>query len=490
MKNRTFVISLTIIGICLLAFSYIVNAEETGWASPENFYYVYNEFNNAEEAMLQDDTYAQSDLDSRADEQDWYEFDLSEVSELSGCPVINGIVVEFDAYAGGSSQTYEIKLTWNSGVTWTGSQISSSLALSDTDTYIAVGGSTFLWGRTWDKDDFIPDDFGVYFHHNAGNQANYLDHIRVKVYYTLESPNQASCVIINLKPNQCNNNVSIKWIKGSGADYTLIKYGTIGYPTLSTGTQVYNGTGATIATYTGFDYCSEFYIGFWSWNTTYCSYSGILQHYWVSPCNNNITKYENIINASGYHQSQYNCFTGWKVWANYSSAIVLYQNIVNATGTHEYVYSDFMEYYKVWANYTGNETGGDCELKYLNFTDNNITINITYWGCNSTNTSNYEVNEDNWLEIAGFSFESGELGIIIVFLIFSLAFFVDKEEKKNIWKPILFFLDVPIAFATGVNYLGNTSWSIEWWIGIFMFMFAILLSMAGLYYGLHFGRKR
>jgi len=457
MKNKSFIFILLFIGIAFLFFSYIINADDTGYQSPQNYGAFYDEWGAPENAFSQDDTYATTGTaGQRMDDQDYYEFSFDDVWDdifstylTTPCPIINGIVIEFDGY-GNTNIYYDIKLSWNSGSSWTSAQSSATLPASDTDTYIVVGGSTDNWGRTWTYNEFSDSTFIVYFKHIPVATWGYIDHIRVKIYYTLEKPSKASCVIINLKPNQCNNNVSINWIKGSGADYTLIKYGTISYPTLSTGTQVYNGTGQTIITYSGFGYCSEFYIGFWSWNTTYCSYSSILQHYWVSPCNNNITKYENIINASGYHQSQYNCFTGWKVWANYSSAIVLYQNIVNATGTHEYVYSDFMEYYKVWANYTGNETGGDCELKYLNFTDNNITINITYWGCNSTNTSNYEVNEDNWLSLAGtLLFDNSQVFLLLIvgLWLYFLSKYYEKGLKIHALIQVGFMIPLVISIA-------------------------------------------
>ena len=74
----------------------------------------------------------------------------------------------------------------------------------------------------------------------------------------------------------------------------------------------------------------------------------------------NNTLYENIVDATGTHETAYvNNLTGWKTWANYTgsggvSSLTLYENIVNATGTHEY--SNMSNHYYVWANYTGNTT--------------------------------------------------------------------------------------------------------------------------------------
>jgi len=126
---------------------------------------------------------------------------------------------------------------------------------------------------------------------------------------------------------------------------------------------------------------------------------------------------------------------------------------------------------------------------YFNYTYNNgIEFNNTttyYMKTDFLNNCIYLKEGDN-MEI---SLATGLLGIFFTLVIFYLAFKVDEEEKKNIWKPILFFMDVPVALAVGISMLGNSANSINWWIGIFMFIFAIILSMAGLYYGLNFGRK-
>lgn len=97
---------------------------------------------------------------------------------------------------------------------------------------------------------------------------------------------------------------------------------------------------------------------------------------------------------------------------------------------------------------------------------------------------------ENWVWISGFSLEDGELGLSVVAIIFILAFIVDRQDKqKSLWKPIMLFLDVPIALATGIFYLGSGLFTIGFWIGVIMISFSIIMSMGGLYYGLSFGRN-
>ena len=101
----------------------------------------------------------------------------------------------------------------------------------------------------------------------------------------------------------------------------------------------------------------------------------------------NLTLFENIVNASGNHQSSYDPITGWKVWANYTgdttpihtsdtkknvtgslsyslngtgywvastheSIINLLQNIAHATGIHQKQWDGTK--WNIWANYTGD----------------------------------------------------------------------------------------------------------------------------------------
>ena len=81
------------------------------------------------------------------------------------------------------------------------------------------------------------------------------------------------------------------------------------------------------------------------------------------------------------------------------------------------------------------------------------------------------------------------LGVFFTLIIFLIAFSVDSEEKKNIWKPLLLFMNTPVSLAVGIDYIGNSLFSINWWIGIFFFLFAIVLSLSGCYYGIKFGRS-
>lgn len=98
------------------------------------------------------------------------------------------------------------------------------------------------------------------------------------------------------------------------------------------------------------------------------------------------------------------------------------------------------------------------------------------------------MNNDDYPFISGFNLGDGLLGLMLVFGIFSLAILMGREENE-IWRPILLFFDTPISLATGIFYVGSSVFSIEWWIGVLLILFAILLSLGGLYYALEFGRK-
>jgi hypothetical protein len=79
-----------------------------------------------------------------------------------------------------------------------------------------------------------------------------------------------------------------------------------------------------------------------------------------------LTLFENIVNATGTHNSVYNPLTGWKVWANYTglNGLSLFENIINAVGTHQSHWNGTD--WNVWANYTGNGSGGFGEVNFTN----------------------------------------------------------------------------------------------------------------------------
>lgn len=84
-------------------------------------------------------------------------------------------------------------------------------------------------------------------------------------------------------------------------------------------------------------------------------------------------------------------------------------------------------------------------------------------------------------------FSINEIGLFLTMTLFIFAYYSDKDK---LLKPILFFMDVPLCLAIGVYYIGSTNHSIGFWIGVFMFLFSILLSFAGIYYSIHYGGKK
>jgi hypothetical protein len=112
--------------------------------------------------------------------------------------------------------------------------------------------------------------------------------------------------------------------------------------------------------------------------------------YWIwANYTSALTKSENIVNATGTHESVYDSVGNtWRIWANYTgikTPIHVYQNIVNATGTHSYKSNN--SGYWIWANYTGNGSVIPSPLQlylYQNFV-------------NSTGTHEYRLNSTGYL---------------------------------------------------------------------------------------------
>lgn len=181
--------------------------------------------------------------------------------------------------------------------------------------------------------------------------------------------------------------------------------------------------------------------------------------------------------------------------SSFPSENVSYVVKCNASGTWSTLFNGF-----TLANATKTFLFDDYTYKNRTFWIN-ITVSDTLPNTVSAKRHFYVVNvssvssgtpvdnsSDDWVWVSDFSLDTGELGLSIVFILFSLVFVIKRPEDM-VWKPILLFINTPIAIATGIFYLsGNTMFSTTWFIGVIIFLFGVLLSFGGLYYSLSFGR--
>jgi hypothetical protein len=108
-------------------------------------------------------------------------------------------------------------------------------------------------------------------------------------------------------------------------------------------------------------------------------------------CNStNLSMYEDIINATGTHESSYDPDTGWNVWANYtgnastgecdcnSTNLTLFDFLINCTGWHNSSYNNITGW-SVWANYTGNSSGNSSVVDLGGFGDTEFTAILNFF---------------------------------------------------------------------------------------------------------------
>ena len=96
---------------------------------------------------------------------------------------IDGILVEI-LQKGNNTVENSIKIV--KGGTIQGDENSTEVSLPSTYTYVSYGGSDDLWGLSWSDTDINASTFGVGFAVDGYNYNDdaYVDHIRIKVYYT------------------------------------------------------------------------------------------------------------------------------------------------------------------------------------------------------------------------------------------------------------------------------------------------------------------
>lgn len=144
------------------------------WTTPTNIY----SSNNA---------YARSIL-ARSDISYWLRATSFGFSIPDGA-TIDGIVAEFEKRISGSGITDSSVNIVMSGYEQ-GDEKKLAGYWPTSDTHIAHGGSTDLWGLGWNSAAINASNFGVSIAARmaiTGEQAAYIDHVRITVYYTVPS---------------------------------------------------------------------------------------------------------------------------------------------------------------------------------------------------------------------------------------------------------------------------------------------------------------
>jgi hypothetical protein len=140
----------------------------------------------------------------------------------------------------------------------------------------------------------------------------------------------------------------------------------------------------------------------------------------------NLTKHFNLINVTGSLDSIYNSLTGWDIWANY----------------------------------TGNVTGGCSGIVWVNYSDMNISFNVSVDKATDANTSNYSINLTNWLYIGVGSMVDVVISmdmtllftllLMIGWIVFTVLFFKNRFTKNSIILGFLqFCFAMPLTFIVG-----------------------------------------
>lgn len=231
-----------------------------------------------------------------------------------------------------------------------------------------------------------------------------------------------------------------------------------------------NNTGYWVTSVHSSSYLINYFLENVSGNTNVIWFS--VGGYWVvtvnytgntTICNStDINLFENIINATGTLEYEYNSITGFKVWANYtgnttdcpscnSTDLILYENIINATGVHQSLYNPVTGW-KVWANYTGNVSLGNCSgIYWYNYTDDNVTINVSFNKQTNSFIDDYTINKENWLNIAGALLLDNSQFFIIILLALWLFFISKYLEHKDVTVALMQFgLSIPLTIVISV----------------------------------------
>jgi hypothetical protein len=159
------------------------------WKSPSATGDQFSEWINPTNAYSSDNQYADCGLDEPQHAyQDYCNFDFSIPSNV----IIQGIEVRCEGHTTDTGQMWWIsRLSGDGGSTWSTDRYSPDVNLN-TDTTVYIGGSSDLWGKSWTPSSFSNANFRLLIFPLSlpwpPTDAHHLDHIQVKVYYTINNP--------------------------------------------------------------------------------------------------------------------------------------------------------------------------------------------------------------------------------------------------------------------------------------------------------------
>lgn len=105
---------------------------------------------------------------------------------------IDGIAVEVERSTPNSVRDHAARIV--KGGTIGSTDRANADAWTSTDTYVAYGGITDLWGETWSASDVNASDFGFALscqEFGFGDHQGKVDHVRITVYYTEAAASRA-----------------------------------------------------------------------------------------------------------------------------------------------------------------------------------------------------------------------------------------------------------------------------------------------------------
>ena len=402
MLNKYLKIFLIVLIIVIMSFGFFnaVNAATANTGSVLCFAWgnYKNEFTNPKNALTQNNVYATSVVGTAGNnEEDYYVF-YGVPSMLAGYDVksIDGITVSIDAYASSTGCYSTVQLSWNGGVSFTGTKTTSNWGTSDTNTYLSVGGSSDTWSRTWVSSEFTVGNFDVYIYSygNLATKTIYYDHVVITVYFTYypKCPTNFEGMV-----KECGENgISLSWVKGTGSDYTRIQRRNDKFPTgISDGDNIYNSTGTGTEDDTDLECGDTYYYAAWGYSSSDKLWSTSQSFAVVTWCGDcvecDLTVVNNTAHTTGKYETAQDGDGCYTIWLNYTGEIPdlrQEENIINATGTHEYYWDNAHWSFIDFANYTGDTT------PIKNLFENYV---------NATGTLEYALSENGYLIWANIS---------------------------------------------------------------------------------------
>ncbi len=145
---------------------------QPGYFAPQSTGAVDDEWDDAENAFISDDTYATADTEEQSQSFGTFGFNIPSSN------TVTGVIVRLESSATTEAGSVAVALSWDGGTTFT--EPLHTTTLTTLDAVYTLGGQSNTWGRSWSVSDFANENFKIRIIANPDSNLIRVDALQVR----------------------------------------------------------------------------------------------------------------------------------------------------------------------------------------------------------------------------------------------------------------------------------------------------------------------